>query len=587
MRDKEPSTNSSNSMGTPKETDWDTLGREVPFISRIRQKASSTIDAAYEKRLRPEIDTQKSILHDNNGTPTILPEFDPPNRLQKIARIATDLAPLSPPFHKKTMQRAAVSLALDENKREKKEYERKLQELERLESTQQRSDELFAQYYKKKRRVQERLKEESQELIDTMEAYRKQKTKEFQNQRALELTERKFNEVLTTPDQLAEAVLAGEDGISVSEIEYQGKKILVYDLTGYPIRWFQSAIDYKNEPGVKGYQTAQEVLADPSKYNNRLTDVKSIDEGERGMAYNVSGSYIDAQINLSRNNGVADKKLYYGFSHFPAGSLLTMYNGDNRTSQSLQESGISSYEDPDTFASSKSNGYNEVVRKRYDESGQAYPPDLMISYVRYDRKRPDLSITEETMHHAAYWQVPIIRVHRQAYIDRAVEEISRSFDGIDDNTPYPDIITVVNKEYQSNMLDDSDIIKPLNRYEPVAIKEWHEDVARHANGKFTPEAAKKICHIVEDVEPAKRLDYLESYLTSYHEGRQSALDLAITRGATRVNGERLDYLKVEDRSRFLPETIIVKNHPDYDRISRAIDQYAKNGGYVDRLRVRG
>lgn len=460
----------------------------------------------------------------------------------------------------------------------------------------------YEQYQERRQQVQkliDRDEANKSALIEAMRKYRDFKQEQIQKERQSELLEREFNNTMTTPQELARALAEGEEGISLSYIEYEGHQIPVYELTGHELRFLQHVVDYKIDDRtitVKGRETARALLEDPSKWRSSQIEQKAnAENGESMLTDNISTSYIDANLNLTRRGGANSKyKVVYGFTHLDQDELVETSRMDNRTDAFATVRDINLSGDylhdvrqheatltPEKLARvNKGKDYNEVVISRYQDNGEPVLPDTMITHASpYD---PENGITEYTLRHAAYFDIPIIRIHDQEYRNQAISEYRQEIQDLQqEDLDYLDLFATLDHINNNNMiLVDT----------PIPYRtEFDSDSDYHPTEDFTLDdqnwleknldsSKDKFIHLIEKVEPERRLEYLIEQLTSDTLPDQ---DIFVELGNKNIgNGQKQEYIKITLVDNSIPQTVITSDFSGYDQIVSAVDTYIQNGGHV-------
>ena len=280
----------------------------------------------------------------------------------------------------------------------------------------------------------------AKEMSEARSRLEKSKKEKFQIQRAQELTERDFNSRLLKVDDLDEQILAGNSEVDKRSIEFEGAEIPVYDLKGVPYALFTTVVDYKNKKDTATrHDTAMKVLEDPSFWTqtfeqafgeNRMADPDSLEEKVKDMSTTICGSYNNSETR-SRRKFVKDGKLRYGFDHLASDSLITGGTKDQQSGRmdGLKPSKIKNSSLVWELEQGEYDGeYDEVVIRRYSETGQPKLPDYIVTY--------DGQISEETKRHAAYFKIPILNIENAYYSEREEKKARRLLDSIFTESDY-------------------------------------------------------------------------------------------------------------------------------------------------------
>lgn len=441
------------------------------------------------------------------------------------------------------------------------------------------------------------------ELVREMEDYRRRKAESVKGERAQEFAEQSFNATLTPLSELEAAAQARIEGIAETQLEYQDQSIPVFTLTGYPIKFLQHVVDYKlvdgNRPDITiGYQTAQRLVTDPSLWLRPQSQTNSDLPASARDGNTISCSYIDSSSNLSRGGVKSQRGITYGFSSLRPTSLLLTHIGDAGTSNqagNLRPSQTNLTHTPQNLAQQSTHHYNEVLVKRYDDSGNPTPPDFLITY--------DHHITDDTKHHAAFFNVPIIDIQTQPYLDQQRQEIARRVKSIGPHSEYHDIFAAFCAFDQSSLSFGSPWKEDIFDSYGDHADRFYSDLLR----ALPPDIQPKFRTLIEDIEPAKRLKLLDTELTKTNQHLAQSQNTGtyftspfFIRRTTRHNyhiaddspNPYLDSVTIQynyplPNHRAYPlNTIIDSSSPVYPYFSQLIDQYQSNGGHVvdDRLK---
>lgn len=256
-----------------------------------------------------------------------------------------------------------------------------------------------------------------------------------------------FNERATGPEQFAQWVASGEEGITKEEIEFEGKKITVYHLVGHEFLDLVHCIDYRGAKAYERsypeiYQKSKAIRENPSNWGIKPSEnnPKNTNTGatKTQSANNISASLASDKV---PNGHWIDnpKAIYYGFSNIGRRGVITAGNHDMHTQQGWTsnvntedlhkvsstgttpewaDSGIGKADFPRAIPTLESmeekDSANEVAIDRYEEdNGQPLLPDFIFC-----PELPTGSVSEladDQKRHAAYFGVPIVILHRDAY----------------------------------------------------------------------------------------------------------------------------------------------------------------------------
>ncbi len=454
---------------------------------------------------------------------------------------------------------------------------------------------------------QERFREattaDERALVDGMERYRYRRKSFLQGEAAQEMREREFNAQFSTLEDLEFA--SPEDGVSSRTEIYNGKEIPVYDLSGYPFRFLQHAVGYKDVPGqfesAIGLNTARRLFDDPSLWLRSESEIKMEGRPSDQDANTVSTSYIDTEINLA-SGGVRDNYgVVYGFLSVRPDSFIEFHKGDGATGNNIGKKRPEAIElsfSPDALAKGSTHSYNEVLLRRYDEKGNPMPPDCLIVH--------NGVITDGAKRHAAYFDVPIINIEDRPYLDKQTKKMAEQIESLNKESSYDEIFRVFQALDQSS----------LGIFSPWKDDIYHDfgvgkDRVYQERLRSLPESARaKMQELIEIIEPVKRLELLDGELT------RVAAELAQTDAkekykvdspffiarntrhnrhiggasydpATFVDSIDIKYSYKSDSGR--PReitTILDSTDAAYEHFSRLVDEYAMSGGSVWDRRIK-
>lgn len=309
----------------------------------------------------------------------------------------------------------------------------------------------------------ERAKEEA-ELLRASELLRGRKHDAIVARAKQEQAERDFNAELTTIEDLDDAILAEEDGISKTFTEYDGKKIPVYNLTGYNIKFIQHMLAYKLFSGRDNYNSsiARSVIADPSIWASRMADLPKPEKAGDSYGFIVSGSYMNTETNYAESGIVKNTRsdaLFYGFSSLRPNSLVVSATHDVETPNAANISdsfSLGLFRSPQYLDSHSDDAYNEVAFRRYDDQGEPIKPDFILAHSGF--------ISEEQKRHAAFFDIPIVNIDSKIYRDRKRQEslksIDSNLDSVSSESEYSEIIAAVSaieheSSFCSTMIDEN------------------------------------------------------------------------------------------------------------------------------------
>lgn len=474
---------------------------------------------AADERRRIDEAKEKLKAEDYDGSVSKNEALLKPKAWRKIGRIALDLVNLHPAWSEERRQREA---------REKASYELD------IEQAQQRFEDdvayelgatersLASDVYnimraeadeRRKREDEERDRESlASKMIDEMDNLRRKKQGIYQNERAQELIERDLNDRLVKIDELDAQAEAGNPEVGKREIEYDGKKIAVYDLKGYPFAMLNHAIDYKSlddEEGRNlGSQTASYVVEHPDFWAQREDEKDFAAEGGSATGDVISTSYFSSAGNLNSRyyRSLNAPALCYGFLQVDGDSILSIRNGDGETSNrggkgrtNLTEASLDVWRELETSVP-RYGHYNEVLIRRYKENGEPVVPDCIIAQ--------NNEITDAMLRHAQYFNIPILNIDEQEYNKKYEQQANELIDSVNDDMPYLEVASIYRgvgglQPYRNKT---ANVRREFLKGDYDMVTEYNY---KNANS----EIEKKIVELAE-VEFAKRLEFIEATLKS-------------------------------------------------------------------------
>jgi len=270
-------------------------------------------------------------------------------------------------------------------------------------------------------------------------------------------------------------------------------EILIYKLSGLPIRFLQHTVDYRLSPDTDvnstGFIRSQNLLLNPEYWINQENDIR----GEKSNT--LSCSYVDSEINIMHGAATSFFGVAYGFCKIEKNALIGIYKGDGQTANNLGE--MSAYdgryevESLDELAYKSTSTYNEVFLRRFDTNNQSLMPDFLITY--------DGFYSDQMVKHAKFFNVPIIDIERNSYVLKQLEIAKEKIQTINSMSQYEDILGVLNYlkfssldidtyKYLSDSEEDEPKSEILNNY---FIKRFDEDEIRKIKEIFRLEKQKR------------------------------------------------------------------------------------------------
>lgn len=308
----------------------------------------------------------------------------------------------------------------------------------------------------------------------------------FESQRAQELIERELNKKLTTIDHLEEAILTEAPGISKRELEYHARfepsvsatsvletptpkgvipetisepsvkpsdieplsvEIPVYDLKGLPFTFLSTAVDFKrgDDPNKRGSKTYRAVLENPAVWTETRAEAEASAGfgtlGPDARGGTISCSYTNSETNPnSRVGSHGDGYLVYGFESIRPDSLTSIHLRDSGShtadGRGMPELGRSAESAIKNLELSPDVSHNEVVLRRYDESGEPLRPSYIITV--------DNNITETMLKHANFFNIPILNIDRKVYDEKLNLKASDALRNITPDSSYDQFVAALN-----------------------------------------------------------------------------------------------------------------------------------------------
>ena len=462
-----------------------------------------------------------------------------PSKMRALGRKMMDVLGVKSVKSELRRDREAMGEALKEYRQEK--VARRLEETRRREE--ERQEAALRQEREKAAREEalERMRLES-DMSKARKHFEQHKQEKFEGQRVQEMLERELNSRLTTVEGLEEAILSEEEGVSKRSVEFEGEEIPVYDLTGKPFEMISHAVDYRYANWSMGNadignKTAQELLEHPEVWERTREEVMQ-EEGygtrrEDAKGDVISASYVNSETNIdtrvSKFGGYYT--LCYGFERLPADSLLYVTSGDAGSSNTggkgetlLNRSDVEGIKNLEGAGGAP--GYNEVVLRRYDESGEALLPSYMIA--------EDGHITEEMLRHAKHFGVPIVNIEREPYDRKLETRAKEAIAGLSEESSYGEISQAIEVLRRAPRFYHA-----FSRIDSVGRKR-DKDAIEARGWRPYPVGMKEAVMRLEDLEFEKRVDFIEEKLREATETGKMPRDLvyfaALERPATGMYG---------------------------------------------------
>ena len=408
-------------------------------------------------------------------------DFRKPSTLRKVGRVALDVMRIHPQSSEQRRDREAMSLAISEHDAETK------------------SQRQWRDWVQKKQAASERLRQEEEDrkeaealerdMVEAMDVMRQRSHELTIGQRNQEIIEREINSRLLTVDKLEEEVLSGSHEVSKGVIDYDGAQIPIYYLKGIPFSMLSHAVDYRRldwqDEGHIGVGTSKALFNDPSIWSEHEENALA-DKSYAYDVYNTKGNLISTSyINSESNIDAACKgELRYGFDKVVGGSFLDFWSCDGGAPNYKDSSSIDSsvrrinYNKVlDELNSPGSNwgGYNEVLLKRYSDTGLPLLPSYIIT--------ESGEIADQALRHAKYFNIPIVDINREIYDKKYEDHIEKLIDSLGRDADYVEVARVNDLIH---MIDYSHN-RTLHRSAYISRHNYYDndnDYSAHARGRL-------------------------------------------------------------------------------------------------------
>lgn len=377
----------------------------------------------YAKDERRRVDTIKAEMH-NPGQYEIgglsyreqLEKVSSPGALRKIGRIVLDVMDIHPRSSERRRQQEAFAIAKEEIDAERKERNFRY-EMDFLAS--QTGDNVWQimREEEQEKREQEQL---AREIIGGMDVQRYDKQKRYENERKQEFLERDLNEKLVTVDELDEQVEANNPEVTKRYMEYEEGQVPIYDLKGLPFAMLSHSIEYRkanyHDEHHMGVQTSKQLVANPEMWRQRDDEFEMVKSGGQARGDVISASYINSEHNLNTRcyKTGHEPDICYGFEQVEGDAILAIGMSDMGSTNGFGKMrGVTNnLFDWNVLEAMPTawNGYNEVVLRRYDETGKPRLPDYIIAQ--------NGEITEGMLRHASAFNVPVVNIEEKFYNEK-------------------------------------------------------------------------------------------------------------------------------------------------------------------------
>ena len=510
---KKSNVGESTSTGTIIVEDKSSSRKQLPLT--VKRKLSK-----YDIAERSRVDRIKSDLDYSN-----IYEYERkqiasrPNTFTKTVRLIADKLGIKTKRSEERREREAMRIALSEYHEEEaareKAIEERVREREKAEALER--ERWNAEYEAEKARREKEVLEK--DMATARDEFDYKKHDRFKKQRIQEVVERDLNSRLLTVDDLEMEAISENPEIQKRTVRWRKYDIPVYDLKGLPFSILSTTIDYRkaNENtnhGAKngafsiGIDTYKTIMKNPWVWARRR------DEAEKASGFGtrnsdargdtISTSYWNSERNIDSH---VPGNLIYGFESVRADSIILVSNGDGGTSNMAgdAETDLCS---PDGIKQLEGAGgasrYNEVLLRRYTENGIPKKPD----YIIIENGR----ITEESLRHAKYFDIPIVNIERSIYAEKAEKKGEELLASISENDTY--------EEMDGKIAELLSMSRYKSAYRTLEGIGRNRDIPRQIN----PTPLEKRCLEISQMEQLKRLDFIKNVLEKAIQNIESATE---------------------------------------------------------------
>lgn len=361
-----------------------------------------------------------------------------PGKWRKLGRAVLDVVDLHPKASEKRRQQEALATAKKEIEAERAERDFQYQ-MERLMSQTGNSVRQIMWEEEQEKREQERL---AREMVDGMDVQRYHKQEYYENERKQEFLERNLNEKLVTVDELEAQVDVNNPEVDKRYMEYGEGEVPVYDLKGLPFAMLSHSIEYRkvnyNDDYHMGVQTSKQLVEEPTLWKQRSDEFEMVSSGGQARGDVISTSYINSEHNLNTRCYETNREpdICYGFEHVEGDAILASGTGDMGSNNNFgRKRGTTNHLTDWKMLESMPtgwDGYNEVVLRRYDETGKPRLPDYIIAQ--------NGKITEGMLKHAAAFNIPIVNIEEKFYNEKFRARAEEILESVDESDDYREIL---------------------------------------------------------------------------------------------------------------------------------------------------
>ena len=434
----------------------------------------------------------------------------PPSKLRKFGRAALDALNIRLGFSEKRRNREAMSIAIGEI-----DAEQESRRLEELKQEEDKKAELAKQEADRIKAEEEALQEDMEKSVSATEQFRKDF---FRYQRLQETVERNLNSRLLSVETLEEEVLSENPEVAKRSISYEDTEIPIYDLKGLPFSMLSTTIDYRAQIAKNstvghdyiGLETSRAIMDNPAIWDQHLDEaMKTEGFGTRGAKARgnvISMSLFSSEQNL---NSHVYGELIYGFQHIDANSVLKITKNDGATTNMINEDdyalshngNYALFLSLDNLEKPHHNGYNEILVKRYSETGTPKRPDYIITV---NGKIPEVSLK-----HAKFYNIPIVNIVEQPYFEKMGQRCEEIIDSISESDSYDEL---TKKIADLRSTSQGQKLWPGGKFDECTIEGKFTDpvVGWRDIAKESP-LYEKVANI-KGLELEKRLKYIKDFM---------------------------------------------------------------------------
>ncbi len=237
----------------------------------------------------------------------------------------------------------------------------------------------------------------------------RRKRENIRQERAQELFESELKSTITNVEDLELLADVGEEGLSSETVKYGDKDVKVIHVAGYPLRFLKSSINASIVADNPEIWTKN--ASEYSSFSHRKGDTIIFDPDKGDVSNTICTTYVDTDRNPAAIQSGATG-LVYIFTDIRPDSVTEAKATDAYSSPD------SGFDRPKILAgdyvispeeiAERGKTFNEVVLRRYDETGK---PLLPTAIMTYDAIEPN----ERILKNAAYFDIPIIHIDKKAY----------------------------------------------------------------------------------------------------------------------------------------------------------------------------